>query len=190
MTALLPAMALGSAIGDVAALFRKPMPSAQADAEIRGWNSVASGMPVPALVGRIRRPSGDLVLYEDVFSSGRCSLLLGDLIAQADRDQALIPCVEELIDGIRRDLCTAVRRTGQVQELAACVSGLYADRLRPGGRIESWYTGHDLALYREARRQLTLQDLAEYHLTIGERTYRVDIERIIMSSRRAQHSRR
>jgi hypothetical protein len=142
-------------------------------------------MPVPALLGRIRHPSEDILLYEDVFVSGRCSLLLGDLIAQADREPAVIPRVEELIDGACGDLCAAAARTGEIRELAACVPHLYTGRLRPGGRIESWYLRDDLPVHQETGRRLTLRDLADYHLAIGERTYRLDIEQILKNLRSA-----
>jgi hypothetical protein len=163
----------------VAHVFRKQMPAAQADAEMRGWAALSATMPLPALTRRIQRPGGDGLEYEDVFASGRCQLLLADLVAQADRDPALIPDLVRLIDGICEDLCTAAAHTGEIWALSDCVPGLYADRLRPGGRIDTWYLASDPVVHQENQRRLTLRDLADYRLTVGERTYHVDIRKII-----------
>ena len=165
--------------------FRKAMPAPQADAEVEGWTALAATtMPLPSLIGRVRRPGGDLLMYEDVFASGRCRLLLGDLIAQADRNPARIPDLTDLIDGICQDLCTAAADTGAIRSLADCVPGLYADRLRSGGRIDTWWLASNPIVYQAGRRQLTMRDLGDHTLTVGEQTYRVDIEQIIGRLRR------
>ena len=101
--------------------------------------------------------------YEDVFASGRCRLPLADLIAQADRNPDLIPTLIRLIDGICEDLCAAATRTGEIRSLADCVPALYADRIHPGGRIDTWYLTSDPVIYQRHRRQLTLRDLAGLH---------------------------
>lgn len=160
-------------------VFRKQMPTAQADAEMRGWAALLATMPLPALTRRIQRPGGDVLEYEDVFVSGRCQLLLADLIAEADRDPAHIPDLVRLIDGICQDLCTTAAHTGEVRPLSDCVPGLYADRLRPGGRIDAWYLATDPVVHQGHQRRLTLRDLRDYRLTVGERTHHVDIRQII-----------
>ena len=163
--------------------FRKPMPAAQADAEMRGWAAMAGTMPLPALTGRVQERGGDVLEYEDVFASGRCRLLLADLIAQADRNPDLIPTLIRLIDGICEDLCAAATRTGEIRSLADCVPALYADRIHPGGRIDTWYLTSDPVIYQRHRRQLTLRDLADYTLTIDGRGYHLDIRQVISGIR-------
>ncbi|MDR0359424.1 MAG: hypothetical protein LBJ87_08185 [bacterium] len=163
--------------------FRKQMPRAQAQAEMNGWTELTATIPLPALIGRIEGSDGDVVVYEDIFASGRCRLLLADLIAQADRNPALIPHLVRLIDGICQDLCIAVARTGGVRPLCDCVPGLYADRIRRGRRIDTWYLASDPVVYMGKQCMLTVRDLADYELTVGDRTYHVDIERIISGLR-------
>lgn len=167
------------------ALFRKPLPQAQASAETQGWRAVAPFLPVPALAGRITCGDGDILLYEDVFATGRCQLLLGDLIALADRDTRYVSRVEHLVDDICRDLYEAAARTGRVCELRATVPHLYADRLQPGGRIESWYLRGDVPVYCPSRLVLTLRGLAGYELVIGDRSYHLDITQLVGSLRAA-----
>jgi hypothetical protein len=174
---------LAATRASVTHVFRKQMPAAQADVEMRGWADLASTIPLPALISRVHRRSGDVLEYEDVFASARCRLLLADLIAQADRNPALISCLIRLVDGICQDLCNAVARTGKVRPLSDCVPGLYADRIRPGGRIDTWYLDNDPVVYQEAQCQLTLRDLVGYELTVGQRTYHLDIEQIISGLR-------
>lgn len=183
MTAQAVAVAAGCPVGTGRTLFRKWLPRAQASAEVGGWRVVAPLLPVPALADRISCADGDVLVYEDVFAEGRCQLLLGDLIALADRNTALVPQVEQLIDGICRDWCTAAARTGQVRELAATVPHLYADRMRPGGRIESWYLCHDVPVHHGPGHVLTLRDLAGYELAIGDRGYRLDIAQLVRDMR-------
>lgn len=167
----------------MAHVFRKQMPAAQADAEMRGWAALSATMPLPALTRRIQRSGGDVLEYEDVFASGRCRLLLADLIAQADRNPAHIPDLVRLIDGICQDLCTTAAHTGGIRPLSDCVPGLYADRLRPGGRIDTWYLASDPVVYQGNHSRLTLRDLGDYRLTVGERAYHVDIRQIISDLR-------
>lgn len=166
----------------VAHVFRKQMSTAQADAEMRGWAALSATMPLPALARRIQRPGGDVLEYEDVFASGRCQLLLADLIALADRNPARMPDLIHLIDGICEDLCTAAQ-TGEIRPLSDCVPGLYADRLRPGGRIDTWYLARGHVVHQGSQRRLTLRDLGDYRLIVGERTYHVDIPQIISDLR-------
>src|SRR5437763_3895471 len=134
------------------------MPAAQADTETRDWAALAATMPRPALTGRVQRPGGDVLVYEDVFASGRCRLLLADLIAKADRNSGLIPNLIRLIDGICQDLCAAAVHTGEARPLSDCVPGLYAGRLRPGGRIDTWYLASDPVMHQGNQRQLTMRD--------------------------------
>ncbi len=164
-------------------VFRKLMPAAQADAEMHGWAALAGTLPLPALTGRVQKRDGDVVEYEDVFASGRCHLLLADLIAQADRNPELIPTLIGLIDGICQDLCAAATRTGEIRPLSDCVTALYADRIRPGGRIDAWYLTGDPVIYQRHRRQLTLRDLADYRLTVDGRSYHLDIRQVVSGIR-------
>jgi hypothetical protein len=63
------------------------------------------------------------------------------------------------------------------------VPGLYADRLRPGGRIDTWYLASDPVVHQGNQSRLTLRDLGDYRLTVGERAYYVDIRQIISDLR-------
>lgn len=73
-----------------------------------------------------------------MFAQGRCELLLGDLIALADRDPSQIPRVVELVEAVCHDLTTAFMPERRYP-LSSCVPTLYADRIRPGGRLDTWY---------------------------------------------------
>jgi hypothetical protein len=119
--------------------FRKTLTAARARAEVRGWQAVSSYLTVPLLLGHERLGDAEVVSYEHVFSSGRCQLLLGDLIGLADRGAVDVSQVEAMIDGICQSLCTAADRTGALMPLAGCVPALYSDRIRPGGRLDQWY---------------------------------------------------
>lgn len=120
-------------------VFRKVLTAERAEAEIRGWHAVEGHLPVPALIGRITMADGHAVDFEDVFASGRCQELLGDLVADADTDPTRVPAVRRLVNEICTDWCRAVELTGKVADFAACVPALYSDRLRPGGRLDRWY---------------------------------------------------
>lgn len=109
----------------------------QAEAEIRGWTQLTSRIAVPAFHGQIALPDRQLLAYEDVFATGRCELLLGDVIALADRDPAVQPRLDRLVDGVCADLRTAAEETGRCVPLAECVPDLYLDRIRPGGRLDT-----------------------------------------------------
>lgn len=123
--------------------FRKPLTEDRAESEVRGWQAVEAHLPVPALLGRSATTPGrqQFVAFEDVFTSGRCRGLLGDLIAEADTDPALIPEVRQLVDEVCTDWCRAVEHTGRRAEFVSCIPALYADRLQPGGRLDHWYRG-------------------------------------------------
>ncbi|MFF3557788.1 hypothetical protein ACFYXL_30780 [Streptomyces tsukubensis] len=127
-------------------VFRKAMDPAKADAEIRGWQAVARVLPVPELLGRTELPDRHLVAYEDVFAGGRCNSLLGDLIATADRDRKALPKVTTLIDAVCDSWLAGISNTGRAEPLEACVPGLYLDRIRPGGRIDTWYLSDRLSV--------------------------------------------
>ncbi|MFF2578074.1 hypothetical protein [Streptomyces goshikiensis] len=76
---------------------------------------------VPALDGQVALPDRHLLAYEDVFATGRCELLMGDVIALADRDPALLPRLDRLVDGVCADLRAAAEETGRRVPLADCV---------------------------------------------------------------------
>lgn len=129
-------------------VFRKTIPTMRAAAETAGWHTVAATLVVPALLAVEHHAGARTLIYEDVFSTGRCRQLLGDVIAEADRNRARIPDVIEIIDAICRDLIRSTEQTGRPAALGDCVPGLYLDRIRPGGRLDSWYgpNGPQLAL--------------------------------------------
>ncbi|MFD4320812.1 hypothetical protein [Streptomyces sp. NPDC058548] len=71
---------------------------------------------------------------------------MGDVIALADRDPAVLPRLQRLVDGVCVDLWVAAEETGERVPLAECVPDLYLHRIRPGGRLDRWYMRRDLPL--------------------------------------------
>jgi hypothetical protein len=164
--------------------FRKILPASRAEAEVRGWKSVSGTLQVPRLLAHAQVGELGVVSYEHVFGSGRCQLLLGDLIGQADRDPEAITHVEALIDGICRDLCTVAERTGRLGQMAECVPALYADRIRPGGRIDQWYLlrsrpDHPTPGTENDRPQIDLRDYAGWQVHVNGRKRVFDLAEIV-----------
>ncbi|MFI6688420.1 hypothetical protein [Streptomyces sp. NPDC050485] len=165
-------------------VFDKHTTAERADAEVRGWRHVQELLPVPAFLGRRTTAPGHVVSFEDVFTSGRCELLLGDLIALADRDPAMLPRLLSLVDGICHSLHTA-GATGATAPLSQCRPGLYADRIQRGGRLDAWYLHHDLPLpLPGTRARLTVRQLRRYTFTVNGRPLTVDLPTIIAAARR------
>ncbi|WP_282696133.1 hypothetical protein [Streptomyces sp. CC208A] len=160
-----------------AGVFHKPAATReQAEAEARGWAQLSSRIAVPALHGQIALPDRQLLAYEDVFATGRCELLLGDVIALADRDPAVQPRLDRLVDGVCADLRAAAEETGKNVPLAECVPDLYLDRIRPGGRLDRWYLRRDLPVaLPHTDTTLTLRDLADFTLTANGRPLTLNV---------------
>ncbi|MEU1486022.1 hypothetical protein [Streptomyces sp. NPDC005752] len=153
---------------------------------MRGWSQLASRIEVPALRGRPALPGRHLLAYEDVFASGRCELLLGDLIALADRDPEELPRLARLVGGVCHDLRAAADETGKVVPLAECVPDLYLDRIRPGGRLDRWYTRRDLPItLPHTAVTLTVHELASYTVTANGRPLTLNVAKTIGSVRHA-----
>ncbi|MGW6412301.1 hypothetical protein ACWF95_34620 [Streptomyces vinaceus] len=170
-----------------AGTFHKPVATReQAEAEVRGWTGLASRIAVPALHGQIALPDRQLLAYEDVFATGRCELLMGDVIALADRDPAVQPRLDRLVDGVCADLRAAADETGKRVPLAECIPDLYLDRIRPGGRLDRWYLRRDLPIaLPHTGTALTLRELADFTLTANGRQLTLNIADIIDSLRHA-----
>ncbi|MGW3799784.1 hypothetical protein [Streptomyces clavifer] len=129
-------------------------------------------------------PSRHLLAYEDVFASGRCELLLGDVIALADRDPEALSRLARLVDGVCHDLRAAAGETGKVVPLAECVPDLYLDRIRPGGRLDRWYTRRDLPItLPQSDVTLTARELAGYTVTANGRPLTLNVAATIDSVR-------
>ncbi|WP_414504165.1 hypothetical protein [Streptomyces sp. NEAU-L66] len=157
-----------------------------AEDEAKGWTKLASRLQVPVLRGRPPLPDRHLLAYEDVFASGRCDLLLGDVIALADRDPAVLPRLARLVDGVCHDLRAAAAETGKVVTLAECVPALYLDRIRPGGRLDRWYLLRDLPLtLPHTEMTLTVRELADYTVTANGRPLTLNVAAGIDSARHA-----
>lgn len=136
----------------------------------------ASRVAVPALRGQIALPDRQILVYEDVFATGRCELLMGDVIAVADRDPAVQPRLARLVDGVCADLRAAAEETGRNVALAECVPDLYLDRIRPGGRLDRWYLRRDLPLtLPHTDTPLTLRELAGFTLTANGRPLTLNV---------------
>ncbi|GIH73035.1 hypothetical protein [Sphaerimonospora thailandensis] len=120
--------------------FRKTMPLERVHRELEGWRSIRGHLPVATLLGQHAAPGGQhTLIYEDVFAAGRCTRLLADLIADADRDPAQAPAAAALVDAVCDSWAQAAARTGRTAPIGQCQPGLYAARLAPGGRLDSWY---------------------------------------------------
>lgn len=155
-----------------------------AEAEVQGWSHLASRIRVPALRGRPALPGRHLLAYEDVFASGRCELLLGDVIALADRDPEALPRLARIMDGVCHDLRAASDETGKVVPLAECVPDLYLNRIRPGGRLDRWYTRRDLPItLPHSDVTLTARELASYTVTANGRPLTLNVAATIDSAR-------
>ncbi|WP_405798745.1 hypothetical protein [Streptomyces sp. NBC_01506] len=167
--------------------FRKTLSPARADAEETGWLQVAGRLQVPALLGRVRYDTcTDVITYEDVFASGRCRFLLGDLIALADRGRAPTGDVADLVDAVCDDLVAATAATGLTTALSACVPALYADRIRPGGRVDGWYLNQSLTVPdTHTGERIPLHALADYTATVNGTRLDLDVPAAIEAARTA-----
>lgn len=167
------------------AAFHKPVATRkQATAEAKGWAQPASRIQVSALHGQVALRDRYLLVYEDVLATGRCELLMGDVIALADRDPAMLPRVARLVDGVCTDLRTAVEETGKSVPLVDCVPDLYLDRIRPGGRLDRWYLRRDLPIaLPHTETTLTLRELADFTVTANGRELTLNVADIIGSVR-------
>ncbi|MCJ0868566.1 hypothetical protein [Streptomyces sp. AP-93] len=170
-----------------AATFHKAAASREQGAtEAKGWAQLAPRIEVPALHGQIFLPDRQLLAYEDVFATGRCELLMGDVIALADRDPAERPRLNHLVDGVCADLRAAAEETGKRVPLADCVPDLYLDRIRPGGRLDRWHLRRDLPIaLPHTETTLTLRELADFTLTANGRQLTLNAADIIDSLRHA-----
>ncbi|MFI1205589.1 hypothetical protein ACH4VR_40245 [Streptomyces sp. NPDC020883] len=170
-------------------VFRKALPLARANAEEFGWLQVAGRLQVPALLARSRLDAHtDELLYENVFASGRCQLLLGDLIALADRGRAPTGDVAALLDAVCDDLIATTTTTGRRTALSACTPALYADRIRPGGRIDLWYLKDDLTVTdTHTGEQVPLHTVTGYTATVNGTPLLLDVPAAIDAARSALH---
>ncbi|MEV7355017.1 hypothetical protein [Kitasatospora sp. NPDC091276] len=168
--------------------FRKLLAPAAADAEVQGWQAIAHALPVPRLLGRGQTAGKHVVAYEDVFATGRCSMLLGDVISTADRHPSTLPRVTALIDAVCDNLLAAVADSGRTEPLSACVPGLYQDRIRPGGRIDSWYLSGHLAVPAPRTDQPPpVHTLTGHIFVVNGVPLRLDLPAIVWEIREALH---
>ncbi|RKE21953.1 hypothetical protein [Streptomyces sp. TLI_171] len=168
-------------------VFRKRMPRRAATAEEFGWRQLAGRLQAPVLHARV--PVGeahDELLYEDVFASGRARHLLGDLIATADDDPTTVGAVTALVDAVCDDLVAAVATSGRTAALAECVPGLYAERILPGGRIDTWWLDAVLGLTITGGPELpAVRELAGYTVTVNGTRLSLDVPAAIRAARTA-----
>ncbi|MFI9047343.1 hypothetical protein [Streptomyces sp. NPDC053427] len=167
--------------------FCKTLPTAKADLEELGWRQIAAQFEVPELLQRSRLDAEcDVITYENVFASGRCQLLLGDLIALADHGHTPTEDVAGLIDAICDDLIAAATTSGRTTALSACVPALYADRIRPGGRLDTWYQDLSLTVTDTRTGQRTpLWALTGYTATVNDTPFLLDVPAAINAARGA-----
>ncbi|MEY9942172.1 hypothetical protein [Streptacidiphilus sp. MAP5-3] len=168
-------------------IFHKALAPIQAEAEVRGWQQVAGRLQVPALHSVTPSSNREHVLaYEDVFASGRCQHLLGDLIASADRDPAALPLVVALIDAVCDDLIGSAASTGRTAALSDCVPALYLDRIRHAGRIDAWYLRPDLTIPGPGKGdKFPVRELRGFTLTLNGTEVPLDVPKAIRDARQA-----
>ncbi|MFD8634694.1 hypothetical protein [Streptomyces sp. NPDC059533] len=167
------------------AVFTKDFPHRTAAmGEVLGHRLMEHRLSVPRLHGLHDGPDGSHVVFDDVFAQGRCELLLGDLIALADRDPSHIPRLVELVEAVCRDLTTAFTHERRYP-LSSCVPTLYADRIRPGGRLDAWYLkpGHSVVPAGGNVPALTVADLADHTITVNGRPLTINLPDIVRTTR-------
>ncbi|MGW0552393.1 hypothetical protein [Streptomyces altiplanensis] len=169
--------------------FRKALPIEKATAEEFGWFQVAGRLQVPALLDRtLLDAHTDVITYENVFASGRCRILLGDLISLADHGRADPSEVANLIDVVCDDLIAAAAATGRTLPLSACVPALYADRIRPASRIDTWYLDPGLTLPdTRTGERIPVASLTGYTATVNDIPLILDVPAAIDAARTALH---
>ncbi|WP_328954659.1 hypothetical protein [Kitasatospora purpeofusca] len=166
--------------------FHKILTPGAAEAEVRGWHATARTLPVPRLLGHSRAGGKHVVAYEDVFATGRCTMLLGDVIATADRHVSALPQVTALIDAVCDSLLAAVADSARTAPLSDCVPGLYLDRIRPGGRIDTWYLSGRLAVPAPRTDQLLpVHALTGHIFVVNGVPMRLDLPAIVWEAREA-----
>ncbi len=106
----------------------------------------------------------------------------------ADRGQAPTADVGDLIDAVCDDLITAASETGRTTAVSACVPALYADRIRPGGRLDTWYQDPSLTVTDTHTGQRTpLGLLTGYIATVNDTAFLLDVPAAINAARSALH---
>jgi hypothetical protein len=150
---------------------------------VTGWNAVREHLPVPDLIAHHRFGGRDAVVFEDVFATGRSAHLLGDAIGLADHGLASAATVARLVTEVCTDLLEAAQRTGSHTPLGTCVPALYLDRLRPGGRLDTWYWPNSSTAIGPAT--LTIGELARTELVTERVRCRIDIAALIEDTRRS-----
>ncbi|MBB4951212.1 hypothetical protein F4556_006747 [Kitasatospora gansuensis] len=120
-----------------------------------------------------------------MFASGRSGHLLGDLIALADEDPAAVDAVAALIDAVCDDLIATVAGSGRTAALAECVPGLYADRIRPAGRIDTWWLDPTLTLSTGTDALPAVRDLTHWTITANGTRLPLDVPAAIRTTRTA-----
>ncbi|MFI5527013.1 hypothetical protein ACIA8O_00495 [Kitasatospora sp. NPDC051853] len=169
---------------DVRPVFRKRMPQAAAVAEEFGWRQLAGRLQIPHFYGRTPVDKAHHVLaYEDVFAPGRAGHLLGDLITLVDEDPAAVDAVTALIDAVCDDLIAAVAGSGRTAALAECVPGLYADRIRPAGRIDTWWLDPTLTLSPGSDTLPPVRELTDWTITANGTRLPLDVPAAIRTTR-------
>ncbi|BAJ30474.1 MULTISPECIES: hypothetical protein [Kitasatospora] len=153
-------------MGARARAFEKPLGAAEADAEAAGWRAVEDVLPVPRLLRRTSLGDRVVLAYEDVLSTGR--MLLGDVIAVADRSPLGGPRVVALVDAVCDSLVLSIRKTGSTAPLSSCVPGLYAERIRPGGRVDERVLSDRLTVASSSTgRPVRVRDLTGFSATVN-----------------------
>lgn len=159
--------------------FCKVMPAADARAEVVGWEQVRTLYPVPELIRVFRLGARHAVVYEHVNPHGdRVALgdLLGDGPASSQRHAAL--------DAVRQRFVNAFDRTGRWLPLADCVATIYADRLRPGGRLDQWYADLSQVVLVDGAEPLSLAEATGWTIVVNGTRYRLDLAQLITDLRR------
>ncbi|GLW57841.1 hypothetical protein [Kitasatospora phosalacinea] len=164
--------------------FEKSLSAAEADVEAAGWQAVAGILPVPRLLRRTSLGDRVVLAYEDVFATGRYTMLLGDVIAVADRSALALPRVVALVDAVCDSLMVSVRKTGSTAPLSTCMPGLYADRIRPGGRVDERVLSDRLTVTSTSTgRPVRVRDLAGFSAIVNGVPMLLDVPDAVLFAR-------
>ncbi|WP_097983224.1 hypothetical protein [Streptomyces sp. f150] len=169
--------------------FHKILPEGRAEAEESGWLQVAERLQVAALLERTRlNAHTEVITYEDVFASGRCRYLLGDLISLADYGRIPTSKITAVVDAVCDTFITTYTATGRISALSACVPALYTDRIRPGRRVDSWYLNPNLTITdTRTGERVPLATLTDYTTSVNGIPLPLDLPAAIDNARTSLH---
>jgi hypothetical protein len=160
--------------------YEKVVPAGRGSVEADGWQAVPH-LRIPQLLGWRSGDTTDHLIFEDIFTGGRCEFLLGDCITLADHGHLPHERGTMLINEVVGDLARSIELTGEHTTFSRCVPALYAHRCHPAGRLNTWYPPATALPVGPTR--VLLGDLHQFALTVNGRLYHLDWTRMIDETR-------